>query len=121
MSVFGRVIGVALVLSGVAAAAAIFAGSFRARFVAGLPVLWLLFGVLVLVGATMYSVSSRRLAAEHTVRGTGLVLLALGAAAGAALWARARGGLRVDAPVQLWLLLAVCLISGGVAVYSSRL
>ena len=31
------------------------------------------------------------------------------------LWARAHGGVRVDAPVQLWLLLAACLISGGVA------
>jgi drug/metabolite transporter (DMT)-like permease len=81
----------------------------------------MLFGVLVLLGATVYSVSSRRLAAERVVRLTGVALLTLGAAAGAVLWARAHGGVRVDAPVQLWLLLAACLISGGVAVHSSRL
>jgi hypothetical protein len=118
---FGRVVGVVLVLSGAAAALAIFAGAFRAEFVAGLPTLWLLFGALSLAGTALYSVSSRALAPEHTVRRGGIALLALGSAAGAVLWARAHGGVRVDAPVQLWLLFAVCLICGGVALYSSRL
>ena len=115
----GRLIGVALILLGLAAALAIFAGAFRADFVAGLPQLWLLFGVLCLIGTTIYSACGRALAVERAVRRMGIALLALGFVCGAVLWARAQGGVRVDAPVQLWLLFAVCLVTGGVAVYST--
>jgi hypothetical protein len=115
----GRLFGFVLMLLGFAAALAIFAGAFRADFVAGLPELWLLFGAPCVVGITLYSVCSRTLAVERTVRRVGIALLVLGFAAGAVLWARAQGDVRVDAPLQLWLLFAVCLVTGGVAVYSA--
>lgn len=117
----GRLIGLALIVLGFLTALAIFAGAFRADYIAGLPVLWLLFGVLCVIGITLYSVCGRATAVERTVRRMGIALLALGLVSGAVIWARAQGGVRVDAPVQLWLLFAVCLVTGGVAVYSSSM
>ncbi len=115
----GRLLGIVLILLGFLAALAIFAGSFRADFVAGLPQLWLLFGALCVIGTTLYSACSRAIAAERTVRRMGIALLVLACASGVVLWARYQGGVRVDAPVQLWLLFAVCLMTGGVSIYSS--
>jgi hypothetical protein len=115
----GRIIGIALIALGFAAALAIFAGAFRADFVASLPLLWLSFGALCLAGTTVSTVCGRALGVERTVRRMGIALLLLGLASGAVLWARAQGGVRVDAPVQLWLLFAVGLVTGGVAVYSA--
>lgn len=115
----GRLLGIVLILLGFLAALAIFAGSFRADFVAGLPKLWLLFGVLCVIGTTLYSACSRAITAERTVRRMGIALLVLAFASGVVLWARHQGGVRVDAPVQLWLLFAVCLVTGGVSIYSS--
>lgn len=117
----GRLLGIALLLVGFLSALAIFAGSFDADFALGLPKLWLSFGAFCLIGMVVYSVSGRAIAAERTVRWMGVALLALGLAAALVLWARAQGGVRVDAPVQLWLLFAVCTVTGGVAVYSSTL
>jgi hypothetical protein len=115
----GRLLGIALIVLGFLAAVAIFAGAFTAHFRAPLPALWLLFGVLCVVGTTLYSACCRAVAAERTVRRVGIALLALGCASGVVLWARSRGGVSVDDPVQLWLLFAVCLVTGGVAIYST--
>jgi hypothetical protein len=117
----GRFIGVALILLGFASALAIFAGAFEADFALSLPKLWFLFGALSVLGTVFYSMCGSTLAIERTVRRMGIALLVLGAATGAVLWWRAQGGVRVDAPVQLWLLFAVSLLTGGVAVYSTSL
>jgi hypothetical protein len=117
----GRLFATLLLAVGFLSALAIFVGSFDADFVLALPALWLSFGAFCLVGTILHSVSSRAIAAERTGRWMGMALLALGLAAAAVLWARGHGDVRVDAPVQLWLLFAVCTLTGGVAVYSSTL
>lgn len=119
MLFIGRSIGAVLTMLGFLSALAIFAGAFRADFVLSLPVLWLLFGVLCVAGTTLYSVCGAALTVERTVRRVGIALLLMGVAAGVVLWSRAHGGVRVDVPVQLWLLFAVCLLAGGVSVYST--
>jgi hypothetical protein len=72
------------------------------------------------IGTALLTMSGRVVAVERTVKYVGMVLIGSGLVCAGILWARAQGNVRVDAPVQLWLLLAVCLITGCVAIHASN-
>jgi hypothetical protein len=116
----GRLIGWVLFAAGLASGAMILWGSWSGGYALGLIRTWVAFGALTILGLLLASLFSGVAAAGRGARAAGGAILALGASSGVVLWLNRSGSVSLHDTMQPWVLLAACLIAGGVLSYGTR-
>lgn len=116
----GRVIGWILFAGGLASGGMILRGAERGLYAFGLIRTWAAFGALTAAGLLIASLFSGVSAAGRAARWAGTAILALGVLSGVILVLNKSGTIRLADTLQPWVLLAVCLVVGGVMTYGTR-
>jgi hypothetical protein len=95
-------------------------GAWSGDYALGLIRTWAGFGALTIIGLVLASLSSGIATAGRGARLAGSVLIALGVMSGIALWLNKSGAVDMADTMQPWVLLAVCMLVGGVLAYGTR-
>ena len=117
--ILGRYVGITLIAFGLLCGAAVLYGAYHGAYEAGLLRTWSAFGIAYLMGLLLASACSGVEGSVRLVRRSGFVLAGLGLVSGVALALNATGVLHLADTMQPWVLLAVCLVVGGVIVFGS--
>ena len=115
-----RLLGICLFIAGLACGCLILRGADLGRYEFGLIRTWIGFGSLTGVGLLMTSLASGLSGAERSARLAGVAIVGLGAVAGFVLFLSKLGVVGIVDTLQPWVLLAVCILVGGVLLFGSR-
>lgn len=117
--IIGRYVGVALIAFGLLSGVAILYGAYEGQYEAGLLRTWTSFGAAYLVGLLLASLCSKVSSSERLVKRAGGALFGLGVLSGVLLALNKAGVLSLADTMQPWMVLAACLIVGGVILFGS--